>query len=74
MAEADNPFEGYTPEIIPGERLVVRVIDSVARAMSVVRDAPPFMSNHYHGEHFENTGGGPALDAALDTPEVAVQD
>lgn len=39
------------------------VIDKVVDVVSVVKDAPPFMSNHYHPE---NTGGGPALDAALD--------
>lgn len=69
--EADNPFGEYSPEIIPGERLVIRAIDSVARFLSVHREAPAFMSNHYHAEHF--TGAEAMLDGELyDIPEGVV--
>lgn len=39
------------------------VLSKIVDFVTVVHEAPAYMSNHYHPE---NTGGGPALDAALD--------
>ena len=50
-------------EIIPGFSALKTAAHGVGKFLTVVKDAPLFMSSHYQREHFvENTGAAPMID------------
>jgi hypothetical protein len=63
-----NPFPKF--DLMPRLTRAANFIGRIVRNTNV--PVPPYMSDHYHAEHF--TGAEAMLDEALDAPQPPVED
>lgn len=63
MAERIQFLDGFRP--VDLKTLCECAGGAIMRAVTVVHDAPLYMSEHYNPDHFPNTGAAPMLDEQL---------